>query len=494
MSVTPADVSVYSSLCDPAYDGAATLNGAVGTTSVATIPINTPTVPFPATGEFAIQVDSEVMWVTQGAPGGTAGTLTVIRGFGGTTAATHSSLAAVTMPIGLGVDFLSKLSFADITAGDLADYVSSSSSDTKPIIEVGGRDSTGVFKTETKTLNGTTIVNGTQAWDRWEYAKPSANTTITNAPLTSGGTSITIASATNTPASGTYFAQLGKEIVQVTAGQSTTTLTVTRAQLGTTAVAHQSGDNFYVLGLGDIAVLDHTKVITNHTMQTGSAQASGTTPPLAKLQSGDGASVSIGQIIRTLAGTGPNQIRTIIATTGYGTDFVAVSRAWGTLPDNTTTYDIWNGMQLDLAPNQITEVHRVLWNAAADIPGGSTKTFYQKGYVVNNNTVTALTGASVQIASNTPALPGTSAIDIALATSLNDVVSAVNRQTNLGSGYSAFVVQPAAVNVTANSGNLPSGAAPNAAGVQGILFRTTLPAGTAAYKGYSDVRTLGTTI
>src|SRR3954467_12561714 len=106
MSVVPSDITVYGSLYDPAYDGAATLNGAIVSTTATSVPINTPTVAFPSSGEFAIQVDSEIMWVTQGAPGSSAGTLTVIRGFGGTTAVTHLTLAAVTMPAGGGVDFL----------------------------------------------------------------------------------------------------------------------------------------------------------------------------------------------------------------------------------------------------------------------------------------------------------------------------------------------------------------------------------------------------
>jgi hypothetical protein len=71
---------------------------------------------------------------------------------------------------------------------------------------------------------------------------------------------------------------------------------------------------------------------TYHTAQTGSANTSGTTPPLFKLASGDGASVSLGQLISTRGGTGPNQLRMIIATAGYGTDVVAVNRDWGTVP------------------------------------------------------------------------------------------------------------------------------------------------------------------
>ncbi len=492
-SVIPSDVAYYSSLLDPAYDGAATLNGAIASTTAATLAINAPTSPFPSLNEFAIQVDTEIMWVTQGAPGNAAGTLTVIRGFAGSTAATHSNAAAVTMPMGGGVDFLSKISFTDVTAsGDLADYVSTATTDTFPIIALTGRDSTGVIQTETKTLNGQTVVNGSQAWGRLERVFLSAGTTSAG-QITAIATTLTTVGHANFPTSGNYNIQMGKEVMTVTAGQNTNSWTVTRGVAGTTATVHQSGDNVYMVPFGDVAVVDHTKIITNHTMQTGSAQPTGTTPALAKLQSGDGATVAIGQIIRTQGGTGPQQIRTIIAITGYGTDVVAVSRTWGTLPDNTTTYDVYNGMQLDLAPNQVTECKRISWNAAADVPGGSTRTFYQKGFAVNNNTATAFTTANVQITSDSPALPGTSAIDIAVCTAANDTVSSANRQTVLGSGIGSFVVQPAAVSFTANSGNLANGAAPNAAGAQAILFRTTLPAGTAAYVGSMNAQVQGQT-
>jgi hypothetical protein len=243
-----------------------------------------------------------------------------------------------------------------------------------------------------------------------------------------------------------------------------------------------------------VAVVDHIKIITNHTGQTGSANPTGTTPALMKLQSGDGATVAIGQIIRTQGGTGPNQIRKIIAITGYGTDVVAVSRSWGTVPDNTTTYDIWNGMMLDLSPNQVVECRRFLWNAAADVPGGSQKIFYQQVFAVNNNTTVAFTGATIQDASNTPSLPGTSALDIALATAQNDQQYVANRQTAFSTGYGSYVSQPSATSFGANSGNLAPGAAPNTAGAQGVVLRLTLPAGTASYKGYADLRTQGTTI
>jgi hypothetical protein len=40
---------------------------------------------------------------------------------------------------------------------------------------------------------------------------------------------------------------------------------------------------------------------------------------------------------------------------------------------------------------------------------------------------------------------------------------------------------------------LPSGATPNTSGAQGVWLRLTLPAGTAAYKGWADLRMQGTT-
>lgn len=494
MSVLPSDIAIYDSMYSPAYDGAATLNGAISSTASNTLIINTPTAAFPPSGEFAIQIDSEIMWVTQGAPGSAAGTLTVIRGFGGTTAATHSNAANVTMPSGGGVNFLAKVSFSDIGSGDTADYISSSASDTLLQIALKGRDTTGILQTETKTLNGTTLVTGSQVWDRFLSAKIAAGTTLSSAGITNSQTSIAVTSATNFPSSGNFNIMMAREIMTVTGGQGTTSWTVTRGVNGTTATAHNQLDNIYLCPFGDVAIVDHTKVITSHTMQAGSANPSGTTPALAKLQAGDGATVALGQIILITSGTGIGQIRSIIATSGYGTDIVAVSRSWGTIPDATSVYQVYNGMQLDLSPNPITECHRFLWNAAADVPGGSQRVFYEKVFAVNNNTTIALTGAQVEIASNSPALPGSALLDLATATAANDTQAVVSRQTAISTGYGAYVTQPAFAAFAANSGNLANGAAPNAAGAQGIALRLTLPAGTTSYKGAADLRTQGNTI
>lgn len=495
MSVLPSDIVYYGSMYDPAFDGATTLNGAIVSTGAATFAVNIPTSPFPAAGslEFAVQVDSEIMLVTQGAPGNAAGTVTVIRGFGGTSAATHSTGAAVTMPAGGGIDFTSKVAFSDVVAGHTIDIIAAASTDVFSKLTIQGRDSTGVLQAETLTLNGQTAVTGAQVWDRIEAVYLAASASVAS-QITAGGTTLAVTGHAGYPTAGNYTIKLGKEIMTVTGGQNTNSWTVTRGVGGTTATVHQAGDPVYMVPFNDVMAFDHTKILSARTMQAGSAQSTGTTPALAKLQAGDGATVAIGQIIRTTGGTGPQQIRTIIAVTGYGTDFVAVSRDWGTLPDNTTTYDVVNGVQLDASPNQITEVRRFLWNAASDVPGGSQLLFYQKVFAVNNNTTIALTAATVQDAANTATLPGSAKLDLATATAANDTVTWANRQTVPGSGYGAFSVQPLATSYGANSGNLASGAAPNSAGSQGIVLRLTLPAGTSPYKGYADLRTMGNTI
>ena len=344
--------------------------------------------------------------------------------------------------IGGAVDFTRRVAFYDITPAGSVDVISSSSSDTATRIAYSGRDSTGVIQSQTLTLNGQSWVTGSQSLERLLYAALSGASA--NGPVANPG--------------------------------------------GTPAV-------------GDVALAAHSCVLpsgavttdaTVHTAQTGSANHSGTTPALFKLQSGDGVVVSAGQIIWTKSGTGANQLRQIIATAGYGTDVVAVSRDWGAVPDNTTTYKILQGMLFEISPNPVTAVIRMFSTSAADVPTGSQRTYYDKVFVVNNNTATTLTGAQIEVANETPALPSGALLDLALTTALNDAGTVANRQTAPSSGVGAFTTQPAFLNVP-SPGNLPSGLTPNAAGAQGVWLRLTLPAGTAAYKGSADLRTQGTT-
>ncbi|HUC70363.1 MAG TPA: hypothetical protein VMS01_04145 [Stellaceae bacterium] len=426
--------------------------------------------------------------------------------------------------VGGAVDFARRVAFYDVSPAGTIDFVSSNAADTTVYIQVAGRDSTGVIQTPAAVaLNGTTKVNGSQSFERLLYgvvsggspngplAGPTAGTnTTTSGTMTNVTTSMTVAAHAGFPGSGNYYVAVDTganfEIMQVTGGQGTNTWTVARGVSGFQGgVAHGSGVAVYLMPLGDVAALAHTATVSAHTAQVGSANHSGTTPPLFKLQSGDGASVAAGQIIQTTGGTGPNQLRMIIATSGYGTDIVAVNRDWSTVPDATTTYNVSQGILFETGfassgatygdPNPVTSVLRSFSTAAADVPAGSARYFYEKVFVVNNNTATALTGAQVEIASETPSLPSGALLDIGLTTALNDTNTCNPRQqasSFLPTGLASFTTQPAFVNVP-SPGNLPSGAAPNAAGAQGVWLRLTLPAGTAAYKGSADLRTQGTT-
>lgn len=340
--------------------------------------------------------------------------------------------------VGGAVDFTKRLDFFDITPNGTMDVVSSSASDTATKIIYSGRDATGAVQSVTATLNGQTPVTGAQTLERLMSS------------LLSGASS---AFGLTTPG-------------------------------GTAAV-------------GDVALFSHTPVISAHTAQAGSANHTGTTPALMKLQSGDGATVAIGEIVRTTGGTGPQQIRKIIAITGYGIDFVAVNRDWGTLPDATTTYNVSQGMLFDILPNPVTAITRAFANAAADVPGGSTRTFYEKAFIANNNTTTALTpqspntGVGIQISADTPSLPGSALLDMGPGTGFNDSLTIANRQT-APAGIS-FTTQPA--NVFAPSpGNLAPGAAPNSAGSLALWLRLTVPAATAPYKGAATILTTGNTV
>jgi hypothetical protein len=343
---------------------------------------------------------------------------------------------------GGAIDFTRRVAFYDIAPAGTVDVISSSVSDSATKITYYGRDPTGVIQSQTLTLNGQTWVTGSQPLERLLYAALSGATA--NGPVSNPGGG---------------------------------------AAVGDVALAAHS----CVLPSGSV-----TTDATVRTAQGGSANHSGTTPALFKLQSGDGASVFPGQIIWIKSGTGANQLRQILATSGYGTDMVAVNRDWGIIPDSTATYKIFEGMLFEISPNPVTAVIRLFSTAAADAPTGVQRVYYEKIFVVNNNAATALTGAQVEVAGETPNLPSGALLDLALTTTLNDSGTIANRQTAPSSGVGAFVSQPAFVSVP-GPGNLPSGTAPNSAGAQGLWLRLTLPAGTAAYKGAVDIRTQGTT-
>lgn len=340
--------------------------------------------------------------------------------------------------VGGAVDLTRLVSFSDMAANGFVDYVSSSSSDTAVKMQISGLDGSGIQQTPAAvTLTGTTKVNGSQTFSRLLYGVATGATA--NGPLANPG--------------------------------------------GTPAV-------------GDLAIMAHTLTISAHTCQTGSANASGVTPPLIKLQAGDGASVTLGMVIRTTGGTGANQIRIACSTSGtgagqYGTDIIAVNRNWSVVPDNTTTYEIATGMVFPILPNPISAVIRPFSGVAADIIGGSTRIYYEKMAVLNTDTTTAWTAATlIKQVDPSGLYAGNGAFDIAPCTALNDTNSTTNRQTAPVSGVGSYTSGAAPQSIT-----LPAQTAAGNSASQAQCFwaRLTLAAGQAPANTSVDFRPSGTT-
>jgi hypothetical protein len=355
---------------------------------------------------------------------------------------------ADSVTVGGACDLTKRVSFYDIPSTGTFDLVSSSASDTAVKCQVTGRDSSGVVVTPSAiTLTGTTV--------------------LTN---TFGGQS---------------FQRLLSGVI-------------TGGAIGSLSDPGGSA------AVGDVAVMANTREISNHVAQANSANASGTTPPLFNLASGDGATIGaltyagLGLIIRITSGTGAGQLRMIIApyaSGAYGAELVAINRDWGVLPDTSSHYDIAFGMLFDILPNAVKAITRVFATSQADVPGGSSRTYYEKIFWLNTNASTALINAAMEVLSETGTLPSGALLDLALTKVLNDTATAANRQTLPANGDSSaltFVTQPSLISVIASPGSLPNGNSATVA--QAGWLRLTLPAGTSVYQGTADLRVTGATV
>jgi hypothetical protein len=182
-------------------------------------------------------------------------------------------------------------------------------------------------------------------------------------------------------------------------------------------------------------------------------------------------------VLRITSGTGAGQIRRIHDYVG-ATKVATVERDFATAPDGTSVFRISQGMHFAKAPVEITEVRRLFYNAAADVPGGAARDYYEKVFVKNTHASLSLTGATIAEQADP-----SGKITFALATALDDTGTSADRRTAPASGVSAF--DNAAKNV-ANSQNHSAGAA------QGIWLKLTLAAGDAPLKSTYTVRENGT--
>ena len=243
--------------------------------------------------------------------------------------------------------------------------------------------------------------------------------------------------------------------------------------------------------IGDLAFLQITPIVTG-TAQSA-ANTTGIIAPQIVVQSGQGASLTVEDICLITNNTPAGvqfQLRKAVA---INTDTVSVNKDWGTIPTSSTTYAWYNGMLFESSPNQITKIQRIFDNCAADVVGGSSRTFYAKGFVVNNSTTTAVTQAGVTISSTTPALPAGATMEFGMGSGFADSQTIANRQTApAGITFTTGGLPVSSGVPGAGTGNLPPGAAPNTAGAAAIWFALTLPAGSQPFNGFASVQTSGT--
>ncbi len=290
--------------------------------------------------------------------------------------------------------------------------------------------------------------------------------------------------------------------ITITGRDSTGTIqTEVKTLTGTTAVAGAQSFQRLLEGVvGGTTAVGDVAAISNTAVESGTAQGggntSGTVGPYITVASGQGASVLVGHIVLITNNTpsGVNfQLRRVVS---ISTDTVYVDKDWGTVPSSATTYAIHSGMIFEVTPNQVTKIIRAFYNCQAQATGGSNLTFYGKGFYVNNNTTTSAqpqsghTGVNISLQSTTPALPSGATLQMGLAGTLDDTVTIANRQTAPAGITFTSGTLPQGQDMTANSGVLPAGAAPNTAGAQGVWFELTLNAGTAPYDGLASLEAL----
>jgi hypothetical protein len=176
----------------------------------------------------------------------------------------------------------------------------------------------------------------------------------------------------------------------------------------------------------------------------------------------------------------------------YGTDVVAVNRAWTVLPDVTTTYEILAGFLFPILPNPVTSVVRPFSTVASDIVGGSTRVYFEKAFMLNTDGTTALTSPTITKQTDPSLLyAGGGALDIGVCGTLNDT-NTCNPRLNptTPTGVASYTSGAAPQSQTPPA---QTAASNTAAQAQGFWMRLTLPAGLAPNNTSFLIRPAGNT-
>lgn len=183
-------------------------------------------------------------------------------------------------------------------------------------------------------------------------------------------------------------------------------------------------------------------------------------------------------VIRLTGGTGSGQVREIV---DYdGTLERAYVRDWGTNPDATTTYEIYAGMVFE-EDVKVGICRRLFYDAAADAPGGSERTFKEKFFIKNIHATKDLTNA--KMAEGTGGAVDDITFDIEETEDGTDATGANTRLDWTGGSYTFDSSQKSLGD--SGDGILQAGNA------NGVWMELTLAAGAAAAKSFYPVSITG---
>lgn len=247
----------------PAAFATTTLSAAISSTTATTLTVASAT-GFP-TGNFTILIGTEQMTVI-----GVSGTTwTVIRGANGTTAATHSSgasVAQVSIYVSSATGFPTSGNYTILVGSEQMTVTAGQGTPlwtvTRAVNGTTAAAHTSGVNVDTTTISVNSATNfpasgpftilvdseqmtvTTVAGTTWTVTRGANSTTI--APHSSGAsvdpTTISVASATNFPASGPFSIRVDNEVMTVT-GVAGTAWTVTRGANGSAIAGHASGAN-----------------------------------------------------------------------------------------------------------------------------------------------------------------------------------------------------------------------------------------------------------
>jgi hypothetical protein len=149
------------------------------------------------------------------------------------------------------------------------------------------------------------------------------------------------------------------------------------------------------------------------------------------------------------------------------------------MTDSSIGFRISKGFFFEKSPAEVLEVRRIFYNAAADPPTGSAKTYYEKIFGKNTNGATTLSSAMVKLISDTG-----SDVEFGLAASLDD--------TGTNGGSNNRQVAPAGVSFDVTDQSVPTTVIPAGSRI-GVWLKLSLTAGQSPQNSLLTMRLDGLT-